>query len=55
MIYQQRLKNKKVHTPFRKNPLENGFFMLQYSVYCCICKGVQLSKNIVNIYESNTF
>jgi len=47
-------KDRKVYTTFRKKLLENGFFMLQYSVYCRICKGVQLSKKYIEYVKKVT-
>ena len=47
-------KDRKVYTTFRKKLLENGFFMLQYSVYCRICKGVQISKKYIEYVKKVT-
>lgn len=47
-------KERKVYTIFRKKLMENGFFMLQYSVYCRICKGVQLSKKYIEYVKKVT-
>jgi len=47
-------KDRKVYTIFRKKLMENGFFMLQYSVYCRICKGVQLSKKYIEYVKKVT-
>ena len=47
-------KDRKVYTLFRKKLMENGFFMLQYSVYCRICKGVQLSKKYIEYVKKVT-
>jgi CRISPR-associated protein Cas2 len=40
-------KDRRIYIVFRKKLLENGFFMLQYSVYCRICKGMQLSRKYI--------
>jgi len=47
-------KDRKLYTTFRKKLLENGFFMLQYSVYCRICKGVQISKKYIDYVKKVT-
>ena len=47
-------KDRKSYMKFRKKLLENGFFMLQYSVYCRICKGVQLSKKYIEYVKKVT-
>lgn len=46
--------DKKAYTKFRKTLLENGFFMLQYSVYCRICKGLQLSQKYSKFIKKST-
>jgi len=47
-------KDRKNYSIFRKKLLENGFFMLQYSVYCRICKGMQLSKKYIEYIRKVT-
>ena len=47
-------KDRQIYTKFRKKLLENGFFMLQYSVYCRICKGMQMSKKYSDYIEKIT-
>ncbi len=47
-------KDRKTYIKFRKKLLENGFFMLQYSVYCRICKGIQLSKKYIKFIKKVT-
>ena len=37
-------KERKAYTTFRNKLLHNGFFMLQYSIYCRVCKGVTNTK-----------
>ena len=47
-------KDRKVYTLFRKKLMQNGFFMLQYSVYCRICKGMQLSQKYIEYVKKVT-
>ncbi len=43
-------KDRKNYTKFRKFLLQNGFFMIQFSVYYRVCKGQEVvKKHIENI------
>jgi len=44
-------KERKSYTKFRKKLLENGFFMIQYSIYCRVCKGLQTTKKYIDFVK----
>lgn len=44
-------KERKVATKFRKYLLDEGYVMMQYSVYYRICNGYDMAKRHINILE----
>lgn len=45
--------DRKIYTQFRKLLLANGFFMVQYSVYCRICNGYDSVNSHEKIIENS--
>lgn len=44
-------KERKAATKFRKNLLDEGYVMMQYSVYYRICNGYDMAKKYLRILE----
>lgn len=44
---------RKIYTQFRKSLIANGFFMIQYSVYCRICNGYDSIETHEKIVEES--
>ncbi|MCE3036835.1 CRISPR-associated endonuclease Cas2 [Helicobacter sp. faydin-H20] len=43
---------RKASAKFRQRLLKEGFFMMQFSVYCRICKGIASANSYMNKIES---
>jgi CRISPR-associated protein Cas2 len=46
-------KERREYTKFRKFLLKNGYDMLQFSVYCLICKGQDTAERYMSHLETN--
>lgn len=45
-------KERRIATRFRKNLLDNGYVMMQYSIYYRICNGYDMAKKHLYVLEN---